>query len=79
MKTESTVTPPESMFLIERTENNKCNIHMYENVMENTSEGSETIYSYDLYVIKNIPFHDNLENNITECFDEWLTMAKILQ
>ena len=47
MKTQSTIKPPLSGFLIEQINGNKCNVHIYENVIYDGD-----IYEYDLYILK---------------------------
>lgn len=76
MKTISTVKPPFSMFLIEQTKNGKCNLLFFENVKK-TEENNENIrYEYDLYILKDVIFHDNLEKNILKNINAWMKMAK---
>lgn len=77
MRAESTIKPPVSLkFAIEKTSNRKCNVHFFENVEEHTSEDGETIYTYDVYVLKEIPYHENLKNNIEAQKSKWLEIAK---
>lgn len=77
MKAESTIKPPvTSKFLIEQTGNGKCNVHFYENIEQRITEDGDTLYSFDWYVLENIRYHDNLENNIKENKDVWLKAAK---
>lgn len=77
MRAESTVKPPMSLkFTLEETGNGKCNVHMYENIEEKTTEEGDTLYTYDVYILKDIPYHDNLENNISDKMSAWLDTAK---
>lgn len=77
MRAESTIKPPVSLkFAIEKTGNCKCNVHFFENVEEHTNEDGDTIYTYDVYILKGIPYHDNLKNNIETQKSKWLEIAK---
>lgn len=77
MKAESTIKPPATAkFLIEQTGNGKCNVHFYENIEQKTTEDGDTIYSYDVYVLNHIPYHENLESNIKANKNVWLQTAK---
>lgn len=71
MKTQSTIKPPLSGFLIEQINGNKCNVHIYENVIYDGD-----IYEYDLYILENIPYHDRLGENIETSKTAWVEMAK---
>ena len=68
MKTVSNIRPEQTF--IEIFASDKCNVLFAENVEENDNE-----YEYDLYVLKNISYHENLENNINSNRTEWLQMA----
>jgi len=77
MRAESTVKPPLSLkFTIEETGNGKCNVHLYENIEETTNEEGDTIYSYDVYTLENVPYHENLKTNIKNKKAAWLERAK---
>ncbi len=77
MQAESTIKPPvTAKFLIEQTGNGKCSVHFYENIEQKTTEEGDTIYSYDVYVLDVIPYHENLENNIKTNKAAWLQAAK---
>lgn len=77
MQAESTIKPPVTdKFLIEQTGNGKCSVHFYENIEQKTTEEGDTIYSYDVYVLDVIPYHENLENNIKTNKAAWLQAAK---
>lgn len=77
MKTESTIKPPvTSKFLIEQTGNGKCNVHFYENIELRTTEDGDTLYSFDLYALEDVNYHDNLQKNIEANKVVWLKAAK---
>ena len=77
MRAESTVKPPVSLkFIIEELGSGKCNVHMYENIEEKTTEEGDTLYTYDVYILKDIPCHENLKVNIKSKKAAWLAMAK---
>lgn len=76
MRTESTVKPPEELFLIEMTDGGKCNVHLYESVGEKETEGGDTLYEYGLYILHDIRFHESLGKNIAENTEAWLEKAK---
>ncbi len=73
MKTTS-YTMPEATE-VERISANKCNILFAENIEEKTDGEGEKYYEYDLYILKNYTYHDNLESNIDSMREEWLQMA----
>ncbi len=76
MQTESTIKPPIQLrFIIEETGNGKCNIHFYENIEQTTNKGGDTVYTYDLYILKDMRYHANLKNNIKANKAKWLAMA----
>ena len=77
MRAESTIKPPVTLnFLIEQTENGKCNVHFYENITQRTTEEGDTLYSFDWYVLENVNYHENLKQNIEENKAVWLKTAK---
>ena len=77
MRAESTIKPPVTLkFLIEQTENGKCNVHFYENITQRTTEEGDTLYSFDWYVLENVNYHENLKQNIKENKAVWLKAAK---
>ena len=77
MRAESTVKPPMSLkFTIEETDNGKCNVHLYENIEEHTNEDGDIIYTYNVYVLEGIPYHENLKTNIKAKKSRWLDTAK---
>ena len=77
MRAESTVKPPVSLkFIIEETGSGKCNVHLYENIEETANECGDTIYTYDVYILEGIPYHENLKRNIKANREEWLKIAK---
>jgi hypothetical protein len=63
-------------FTIEETGNCKCNVHLYENIEEHTNEDGDIIYTYDVYVLEGIPYHENLKTNIKAKKGRWLEIAK---
>lgn len=77
MRAESAILPPtESDFLIERTDNGKCIVHFCENIAERTTDDGDTVYSFDWYSLKDIPYHENLKSNIESNKALWLQKAK---
>ena len=77
MRAESTVKPPVNLrFIIEQTGGGRCNIHFYENIEEATNDEGGKIYAYDVYILRDIPYHENLKANIKAKRDEWLETAK---
>jgi len=76
VRAESTVKPPQAKFLVEQTSDDKCNVHMYENVKQVTNEEGEKLYEYDVYVLEGIPYHDRLSANIAAAKSAWLERAK---
>lgn len=77
MRAESTIKPPMSpKFIIEETGNGKCNVHLYENIEETTNDDGDIIYTYDVYILGAIPYHENLKANIKAKKDRWLKTAK---
>lgn len=73
MKTSSYIKPSEPLKL--DIKGSTCNIFFYNNINTSTDEYGNTIYQYDLYVLYDIPYHNNLEKNITSAFDLWLEKA----
>lgn len=69
MRAKAFTKPPESGFWIEEA-GEKCNVHFYENVIE------EDGYEFDWYVIRNVNFHLGLKESIEKRFNEWLEIAK---
>lgn len=76
MKTESTVKPPESAFTIERLKCGKCNVHLFENIEKTTNTYGDTIYTYDLYILRDIRYHNKLGENMEAYYTKWLEKAK---
>lgn len=77
MQTESTVKPPSALkFLIEETGGGRCNIHFYENIREGVNPEGDALYTYDWYVLEDVPYHPNLKANIKAEKSRWLAIAK---
>lgn len=76
MRAESAIKPPVSLgFSIEQTAESRCNIHFYKNIEQTEKENGDILYSYDLYSLENIPYHENLKNNIKANKTAWIQMA----
>ncbi len=78
-KTFSSVRP-ESPWHIENVKNGKCTILFFDNIEEVQEVGEEqeasTTYKYDLYVMTEVPYRDNLSEELQNNYENWLNDVK---
>lgn len=67
-------TQPTSAFIIEKTDDNQCDILFFENVKEIEVE-ERLNYEYDLYRLPTI-YRDNLAQSVESNYGAWLEAAK---
>ena len=73
-KTLSSVRP-KNPFEIENIRDGYCTVLFFDNIEEYEDEEGNTNYKYDLYVLDKVNYRDNLEETISNNYDEWLNMA----
>ena len=71
---------PENPFIIENKKNGNCTVLFFDNIEEyevTNEDGTTSInYRYDLYVMENVAFRENLADIIQENLLSWLELAK---
>ena len=66
---------PKKPFQIENIRNGYCTVLFFDNIEEFTDDEGNTNYKYDLYVLDKVNYRGNLQEIITNNYDEWLNMA----
>ena len=68
---------PQQPYIIDNIRNGKCTILFFDNIIEiDGSEENEKQYCYDLYIVEDVTYRDNLSETIFENLSDWLADAK---
>ena len=68
---------PEKNFDIENVENGKCTVLFFDNIQEEKAEENKekVTFSYDTFSME-VPYRENLAEEIEKNIDDWLESAK---